>query len=61
MLGPLKGAFRGERFGDDTDIKALMRNWLETRSSFLYDDGIKKLPIRWGKCVLKAGDYIKKM
>lgn len=58
MFKLLKGALVGERFDDDTAVEAFVRNWLETHP--FYDNGIKKLPIPWEKCVLKSGDYIKK-
>jgi hypothetical protein len=30
---------------------------LQTRPTSFYEDGISKLPVRWEKCVLKAGEY----
>jgi hypothetical protein len=54
---PLKGALRGQRFNDDAGVEAYVRSWLQTRPTSFYDDGISKLPIRWEKCVLKAGEY----
>jgi hypothetical protein len=40
-----------------TDIRLI---WLQTRSPSFYDAGIKKLPIRWQKCIQKGGNYVEK-
>lgn len=60
MFGPLKESLGGERFDNDNAVEVFVRNWLETRPSSFYDDGIKKLPVRWEKCVSKSGDYVEK-
>jgi hypothetical protein len=39
-------------------VEAYVRSWLHTRPTSFYKDGISKLPIRWEKCVLKAGEYV---
>jgi histone-lysine N-methyltransferase SETMAR len=56
VFGPLKEALGGQRFNDDARVEAYVRSWLHTRPTSLYEDGISKLPIRWEKCVLKAGE-----
>jgi len=57
MFGPLKEALGWQRFGDDEQVGNFVRKWLQTRPSF-YDAGIKKLPIRWQKCIEKSGNYV---
>jgi histone-lysine N-methyltransferase SETMAR len=56
-FGPFKEALGGQRFNDDAGVEAYVRSWLQTRPTSFYEDGISKLPIRWEKCVLKAGAY----
>jgi histone-lysine N-methyltransferase SETMAR len=54
---PLNEALGGQRFNDDAGVEAYVCSWLQTRPTSFYEDGISKLPIRWEKCVLKAGEY----
>lgn len=58
LFGPLKEALRGQRFNND-GVEEFVRNWLLTQSASFYDDGIKKLPIRWEKCILLLSYNIK--
>lgn len=60
LFGPLKEALGGKRFEDDAGVEGFVRNWLVTRPRSFYDEGIRKLPIRWTKCISKAGDYVEK-
>lgn len=60
ISGSLKEALGGQRFDNNTAVEAFVRNWMETRPSSFYDNGIKKLPIRWEKCLSKSGDYVEK-
>jgi hypothetical protein len=58
-FGPLKKALGGQRF-DDEQVENFVRKWLQTRPPSFYNTGIKKLPIRWQKCVEKGGNYVEK-
>jgi hypothetical protein len=60
MFGPLTGALGGQRFDDEEQVQNFVRNWLQTRPPSFYDAEIKKLPIRWQKCIEKGGNYVKK-
>jgi len=60
VFGPLKDPLGGRKFNDDAVVEAYARNWLLTRPTSFYDDGISKLPIRWEKCVSKAAECIEK-
>lgn len=60
VFGPLKEALGGQKFNSDAEVEAYVRNWLQTRPASFYMEGIGKLPIRWEKCVSKAGDYVEK-
>ena len=60
MFGPLKEVLREQRFNDDEQVENFVRKWLQTRPASFYDAGIKKLPIRWQKCIEKGGNYVEK-
>nr|QLJ84876.1 transposase-like protein [Dichotomius schiffleri] len=60
LFGPLKEALGGQRFDDNEAVKAFVLQWLRRRPKSFYADGIKKLPIRWEKCISRAGEYIEK-
>ncbi|XP_057658478.1 histone-lysine N-methyltransferase SETMAR-like [Diorhabda carinulata] len=60
VFGPLKEALGGQKFHSDNEVEAYVRNWLQTRPDSFYLEGIKKLRIRWEKCVSKSGDYVEK-
>ena len=49
MFGPLREELGGRHFDGDDGEETFVHNWLQTRSDSFFDDGIKKLPIRWGK------------
>jgi histone-lysine N-methyltransferase SETMAR len=60
MFGLLKGALGGQHFDSDEQVENFVRKWLQTRPASFYDAGIKKLPIRWQKCIEKGGNYVEK-
>jgi len=60
LFGPLKEALGRKRFDNDVAVETFMREWLVSQPPSFYDSGIKKLPIRWQKCVSKSGDYVEK-
>ena len=60
LFGPLKEELGGQRFEDDEEVEAFVLNWLTTRPRSFYEEGIKKLLIRWEKCVAQSGDYVEK-
>jgi hypothetical protein len=60
MFGPLKESQGGQHFDDDEQVENCVRKWLQTRPPSFYDAGIKKLPIRWQKCIEKGGNYVEK-
>lgn len=60
LFGPLKEALGGQKFHSDNEVEAYVRNWLQTRPDSFYVEGIKKLPMRWEKCISKSGDYVEK-
>ena len=60
MFGPLKETLGGQHFNDDEQVENFVRKWLQTHPASFYDAGIKKLPIRWQKCIEKGGNYVEK-
>jgi len=60
LFGPLKEELGGRRFATNEEVEAFVRDWLLTRPRSFYSDGMKKLPIRWEKCVAKSGEYVEK-
>jgi hypothetical protein len=60
MFGSLNEVLGGQHFDDDQQVENFMCNWLQTRPPSFYDAGIKKLPIRWQKCIEKGGNYVEK-
>jgi len=60
MFGPLKEALGGQRFDNNEQVKNFVCKWLQMRPPSFYDAGIKKLPIRWQKCIEKGGSYVEK-
>lgn len=60
MFGPLKEALGGKRFETNDQVETFVRNWLDTRPTSFYENGMKKLPQRWEKCIIKEGYYIEK-
>lgn len=60
LFGPLKETLGGQRFDSDQAVETFVLQWLRDRPKSFYDNGIKKLPIRWEKCIARAGDYVEK-
>ena len=55
MFGPLKEALGGKRFETNDQVETFLRNWLDTRPTSFYENGIEKLPKCQEKCVIKGG------
>jgi histone-lysine N-methyltransferase SETMAR len=59
MFGPFKEALGRQHFDNDK-VENFVRKWLQMHPPSFYDAGIKKLPIRWQKCIEKSGKYVEK-
>jgi len=57
LLDDVKEALEGEQFDDDATSQ-FVRNWLMNRSTTFFEEGIKKLPIRWRKCISVKRNYV---
>jgi hypothetical protein len=60
LFRPLKEALRGRQFSRDDGVKAVVHQWLRAQPKIFFFGGIKKLVVRWEKCIAKQGDYIEK-
>ena len=60
MFGPFKKKLGGKRFETNNQVETFARNWLDTRSTSFYENGMEKLPKRWEKYIIKGGDYVEK-
>lgn len=54
-VSPLKEALGGQRINDDVQVE---HNLLLERLVSFYGTGIKKLPIRWQKCIYVEGNHV---
>lgn len=60
LFGPLKEYLGGKRFKSDKEVKQNVEQWLRQRPKNFFEAGIRKLPERWEKCIMKEGDYLEK-
>jgi hypothetical protein len=61
LFGPLKQALRGRRFTTDQQLDVTVHVWLVCQSRTLYCEIIKQTVQWWTKCIVKQGDYVKKL
>ncbi|XP_021930927.1 histone-lysine N-methyltransferase SETMAR-like [Zootermopsis nevadensis] len=60
VVGPLKDALRGRRFGNDDEVEEAVHSWLKAQPKTFFSDGIKKLVQRCEKSIENKGDYVEK-
>ena len=41
-------------------MKQAVTSWIKQRTREFFIDGMRKLVLRWGKCIERQGDYIEK-
>ena len=56
----LKRDFKGTHFTSDDAVKQVATSWIKQRTSQFFTDGMRKLVLRWEKCIERQGDYVKK-
>lgn len=59
LFGQPKEALRGKRFQNNEDVKYFAGNWFKRQNKEFFAAGIKKLLVRWNKCINVQGDYAK--
>jgi transposase len=52
----LKGDLKGTHFTSDDEVTS----WIKQRTPEFLIDGIRKLVLRWEKCIERQGDYVEK-
>lgn len=60
LFGPLKEALGGKKFKSNEEVMEAVRIWLRMQPKNFFSSGIRKLPERWNKCIIKQGHYIEK-
>ena len=53
----LKRDLKGTHFTSDDEVKQAVTSWIKQRTEF-FIDGMRKLVLRWEKCIERQGDYV---
>jgi len=56
----LKGDLKGTHFTSDDEMKQAVMLWIKQRTPEFFIDGIRRLVLRWEKCIERQGDYVEK-
>jgi hypothetical protein len=56
----LKRDLKGTHFTSDDEVKQAVTSWIKQRTPELFIDGMRKLVLRWEKCIERQGDYAEK-
>ena len=51
---------KGTHFTSDDEVKQAVTLWIKQRTPELFIDGMRKLVLRWEKCIQRQGDYVEK-
>jgi len=51
---------KGTHFTSDDEVKQAVTSWIKQRTPQFFIDGMRKLVLRWEKCIERQGDYVKK-
>lgn len=60
LFRPLKEFLAGKRFQSNNDVIEAVQEWIRMQPKDFFQQGIKKLPDRWRKCIARQGDYVEK-
>lgn len=60
LFSPLKEFLSGHKFRDNDELITTVQNWIRTQPKNFFENGIRKLPERWRKCIAVEGDYVEK-
>jgi hypothetical protein len=47
-------------FTSDDEVKQAVTSWIKQRTPEFFGDGMRKLVLRWEKCIERQGDYVEK-
>jgi transposase len=56
----LKRDLKGTHFTSDDEVKQAVTSCIKQRTPEFFIDGMRKLVLRWGKCIERQGDYDEK-
>jgi len=56
----LKKELKGTHFTSDDEVKQAVTSWIKKRTREFFIDGMRKLVLRWEKCIEQQGDYVEK-
>ena len=56
----LKRNHKGIHFTLDDEMKQAAKSWIKQRTPEFFIDGMRKLVLRWEKCIERQGDYVEK-
>ena len=56
----LKRDLKGTHFTSDDEVKQAVTSWIKQRTPEFFIDGMRKLVLRWEKCIERQGDYVEK-
>jgi len=51
---------KGTHFTSDDEVKQAVTSWIKQRTLEFFTDGMRKLVLRWEKCIERQGDYVEK-
>ena len=56
----LKRDLKRTHFTSDDEVKQAVMLWIKQRTPEFFIDGMRKLVLRWEKCIERQGDYVEK-
>ena len=56
----LKRDLKGTDFTSDVEVKQAVTSWIKQRTPEFFIDCMRKLVLRWEKCIERQGDYVEK-
>jgi len=56
----LKRDLKGTHFTSDDEVKQTVTSWIKQRTPEFFINGMRKLVLRWEKCIERQGDYVEK-
>ena len=56
----LKRDLKRTHFTSDDEVKQAVMLWIKQRTPEFFNDGMRKLVLRWEKCIERQGDYVEK-
>ena len=61
LFSAMKNPLRGKRYSNLAGLASAVSQWVQATPQEWFEEGIKKLPERWRKCVRIEGEYLEKI